>query len=472
MRAAAAAGRSMLTEPEAKAVLSAYGIPTVADARGGFTRKRCRSHRRRPVAAGAGVWRSRSCPEDISHKSDVGGVRLGLRSAQEARPRRRADAEARAHELQPEARIEGFTVQPMVARPNAHELLMGVYEDRLFGPDDLVRRRRHGNRDHPRHGRGAAAARCRAGARSHGARRASSSCSKAIATGRRPTSRRSPRRCGGCRSSWSIARRSRSSTSTRLLADETGMIALDARIRIEPSQVELAGPNPQSRHQALSQPVGALDRHRQRLSRLRSPDHAGRRASLRRLRREAIAGRHPLSLPRPAQGILAQIHRPLHADRLCAGHGFRRARTRSRTKLLGVARLAADPDYVKGEYAIIVRSDLKGTGIGWALMRHLIHYAEKEGLRELVGDVLASNERMLGDVPRAWLRDRGRPRGYARSARCGSSFPRAQRHGAPRRGTRAVGRSSPQSNELVVPGLGPGLHDRIPSAWRPGQARP
>jgi acetyltransferase len=42
-----------------------------------------------------------------------------------------------------------------------------------------------------------------------------------------------------------------------------------------------------------------------------------------------------------------------------------------------------------------VRSDLKGTGIGWALMRHLIRYAEKEGLRELSGDVLASNHRML-----------------------------------------------------------------------------
>ncbi len=60
-----------------------------------------------------------------------------------------------------------------------------------------------------------------------------------------------------------------------------------------------------------------------------------------------------------------------------------------------MARLAADPDYVKGEYAVIVRSDLKGTGIGWALMRHLIRYAEKEGLRELTGDVLASNQRML-----------------------------------------------------------------------------
>jgi acetyltransferase len=47
-----------------------------------------------------------------------------------------------------------------------------------------------------------------------------------------------------------------------------------------------------------------------------------------------------------------------------------------------------------------VRSDLKGRGLGWALMRHLIHYAEKEGLRELTGNVLASNQRML-DMCRA-----------------------------------------------------------------------
>ena len=81
-------------------------------------------------------------------------------------------------------------------------------------------------------------------------------------------------------------------------------------------------------------------------------------------------------------------------------------------ELLGVARLAADPDYGKGEYAIIVRSDLKGTGIGWALMRHLIDYAEKEGLRELVGDVLASNERMLDMCRALGFRDRRGPRGY------------------------------------------------------------
>jgi acetyltransferase len=76
------------------------------------------------------------------------------------------------------------------------------------------------------------------------------------------------------------------------------------------------------------------------------------------------------------------------------------ALNKEETELYGVARLAADPDYSKGEYAILVRSDLKGTGIGWMLMRHLIRYAEREGLQALVGEVLEQNTRML-DMCRA-----------------------------------------------------------------------
>ena len=41
-------------------------------------------------------------------------------------------------------------------------------------------------------------------------------------------------------------------------------------------------------------------------------------------------------------------------------------------ELLGVVRFVADPDYMRGEYAILVRSDLKGVGLGWRLMQHLI----------------------------------------------------------------------------------------------------
>jgi acetyltransferase len=57
--------------------------------------------------------------------------------------------------------------------------------------------------------------------------------------------------------------------------------------------------------------------------------------------------------------------------------------------------LFADPDYTRGEYAILVRSDLKGRGLGWKLMQHLIAYARAEKLVELHGSVLAGNTTML-----------------------------------------------------------------------------
>ena len=60
-----------------------------------------------------------------------------------------------------------------------------------------------------------------------------------------------------------------------------------------------------------------------------------------------------------------------------------------------IARLIAEPDYVRAEFAVLVRSDLKGKGLGWVLMEHLIAYARAEGLGELNGQVLATNVTML-----------------------------------------------------------------------------
>jgi acetyltransferase len=48
-----------------------------------------------------------------------------------------------------------------------------------------------------------------------------------------------------------------------------------------------------------------------------------------------------------------------------------------------------------GEYAVLVRSDLKGRGLGWLLMQTLIEYARSEGLRRLEGQVLKENTTML-----------------------------------------------------------------------------
>jgi acetyltransferase len=58
-------------------------------------------------------------------------------------------------------------------------------------------------------------------------------------------------------------------------------------------------------------------------------------------------------------------------------------------------RLHADANHASGEYAILVRSDLKGLGLGWALMGLMIEWARAEGLRHVEGQVLRENTTML-----------------------------------------------------------------------------
>ena len=64
--------------------------------------------------------------------------------------------------------------------------------------------------------------------------------------------------------------------------------------------------------------------------------------------------------------------------------------------LLGVVRLHADADHREGEYAILLRSDLKGRGLGWALMKLIIDYARQDGLETISGQILRENTTMLG----------------------------------------------------------------------------
>ena len=63
--------------------------------------------------------------------------------------------------------------------------------------------------------------------------------------------------------------------------------------------------------------------------------------------------------------------------------------------MLGVIRLHADANYDSGEYAVLVRSDLKGRGLGCLLMQMIIEYARAEGLRTIEGQVLSENTVML-----------------------------------------------------------------------------
>jgi acetyltransferase len=64
-------------------------------------------------------------------------------------------------------------------------------------------------------------------------------------------------------------------------------------------------------------------------------------------------------------------------------------------EILGIARACVDPDNVAAEFAVLVRSDLKGQGLGSLLMQKLLRYCRARGMQRLWGLVLSENEAML-----------------------------------------------------------------------------
>ncbi|TWI62483.1 acetyl-CoA synthetase (ADP-forming)/acetyltransferase [Pseudoduganella lurida] len=67
---------------------------------------------------------------------------------------------------------------------------------------------------------------------------------------------------------------------------------------------------------------------------------------------------------------------------------------------LGVVRAVADPDNHSAEFAVVVRSDLKGLGLGTILFGKLVAYFRARGTGALVGDALARNDGVQGLVRR------------------------------------------------------------------------
>ncbi len=55
-----------------------------------------------------------------------------------------------------------------------------------------------------------------------------------------------------------------------------------------------------------------------------------------------------------------------------------------------MVRAQADPDNDTAEFAVLVRSDLKGQGLGSLLLEKIIRYCRERGTRRIAGDVLAT----------------------------------------------------------------------------------
>jgi acetyltransferase len=128
LRAARDAGRSLLTEDESKRVLAAYGIPVVdsivAETEDDAVSAASNIHY--PVVL---KLHSRT----ITHKTDVGGVKLDLADEAGVRFAYRAIRDA-VKEKAGEGHFEGVSVQPMVRARDGYELILGSSVDPQFGP--------------------------------------------------------------------------------------------------------------------------------------------------------------------------------------------------------------------------------------------------------------------------------------------------------------------------------------------------
>jgi len=120
--------RDILTEPESLAVLTAFGIPTVRNTV-------VRTANEALVAAESIGYpiAMKVLSSDISHKSDAGGVRLNIASAQEVRGAYKQLLDQVALKV-PDAEIEGVTVEKMYRSSNGRELMVGIIRDPVFGP--------------------------------------------------------------------------------------------------------------------------------------------------------------------------------------------------------------------------------------------------------------------------------------------------------------------------------------------------
>ena len=389
LRKAADEGRGMLTEQEAKAVLSAYGVAVPED-------MLAPSPAEVEEMAADLLQRSerivlKLVSRQISHKSDVGGVVLDIETPQAARQAADKIA-ARIKRDRPDAEIDGYALQPMIVRPHAQELIIGMSRDPIFGPiilfgaggvaveviddtaiglpplDDILA----GDLiDSTRVGR------LLAGFRD-----------------RKPADRRAIVHALSAVSQLIVDHPAIASLDINpLIADAEGALALDARIEFEPDRISHTGPN---REMAIRPwPSGWMKEEQLgdriwRFQPIRPTDVELFPAFLAKVSQEDIRLRFLAPRRHFPHQMLVRLTQ-LDYDREMAFVALDMANG----ELGGIARISCDPDHETAEFGLLVRTDLQGHGIGRVLMERLLDYARADGIGRIEGHVLDENTKML-----------------------------------------------------------------------------
>lgn len=388
---AVAQGRRWLDPIEVMGVLDAYGISSVPT-RAAANADEAAVHAQTLLAQGATVV-LKVLSRDISHKSDVGGVVLNLMTVDSVRAAvfsTLANAKAKL----PDARIDGFMVQPMILRPKARELILGIASDPTFGSVIVF---------------------------GHGGTAVEVINDKALAlppldlklardlVERTRVSRllRAYRDVPAVKQDEipltlvKLAQLAADIPEIReldlnpLLADETGVLTVDARVAVGSTVRKFVGPGNANfavrpypsrwlRHLVLKDNWHIMVRP------IRPDDEPLFYDFLRRINKQDLRLRFFAVMKQFSHEFIARLTQ-LDYARAMAFVAFDEVTN----KMVGVVRIHSDSIYETGEYAILIRSDLKGRGLGWMLMQLIIEYAKSEGLKYIDGDVLSENTVML-----------------------------------------------------------------------------
>jgi acetyltransferase len=389
VREAIANKRYLLSDPETKAILRTYGMAVVETRQAATVDDAVAAARRIgfPVAV-------KILTPDVMHKSDFGGVTLDLDSEEGVRAAA-ARMRRRLAELFPAARFEGFSVQAMMRRRDAHELIAGAALDPVFGPvivfgqggvavevtddhsvglpplnlvlaRDLVDRTR--------------VARLLAGYRNRPAVNMDAVLASLVQVSRMVAD---------------IPEIVELDLNP-LLADSKGATVLDARMRL--AQADRSGstldrlairPYPRELEQTIEWQGGPL-----LLRPIRPEDGPAHLAFFDALTPDDVRYRMFVRIRELQPSQLARFTQ-IDYDREMAFIATR-PNADGVAETLAVGRVVADPDNISAEFAVTVRSDLKGMGLGKIMMQKLIDYCRSRGTREIVGEALPQNSRITG----------------------------------------------------------------------------
>ncbi|MBY8829344.1 bifunctional acetate--CoA ligase family protein/GNAT family N-acetyltransferase [Hephaestia mangrovi] len=369
--------RQVLNAVEAKSVLAAYGIPT-APARFARTIGGIEA----ACADLAAPYVVKIVSPQISHKADVGGVVTGLVTPLDAVTAAEA-VSARIAREHPDASILGFEIEPMIVRPHARELLVGIARDATFGPYLVV-------------GAGGTAVEVLRD-RAIGLPPLDAALARDMIDRTRVSRLLAAYRQVPAANVDAVVAVLEAVSSmivdfpeiaeldiNPLIVDPDGVIALDARIRLDAPVLPVIRPVP-------VQWTADLETRSKLRMHVRPvlPTDA-----------EALAEFFHHVTPEDLRFRFLSAIRDVGPDRIAAMTQIDYRRTMTflafaGETLIASATLAADPDLKHAEVAISVHRDFKNRGASWTLLEHVLRYARAEGIETVESVESADNRAAL-----------------------------------------------------------------------------